>query len=222
LHNRGIDLSLSYTFDDVFGGQLRPSLDGSYILDWELDDFVIDGSTLAAGYDGIGYVNGTATGRSGQAVPEWRASFGLNYRFDIHNLNISAHFIPGITDEDTVKYNEQNSTNINAGDANGITPAACADTNPTSPPIPDGAGTGEYGGFCAGQRASLLAGKEIDDYLTIDMTYRVELPADIGVTLSVYNLLNEDPQFARTAVSYLSGFGSPLGRNYKLTLSKRF
>ena len=47
LRNQGIDVSLSYEFDNVFGGQLRPSLDGSYILDWELDGFTVADSTLA-------------------------------------------------------------------------------------------------------------------------------------------------------------------------------
>ena len=90
LRNQGIDVSLSYEFDNVLGGQLRPSLDGSYILDWELDGFTVADSTLAPGYDGIGFLNSTATGRLGQAVPEWRATFGLNYRFDIHNINIAS------------------------------------------------------------------------------------------------------------------------------------
>lgn len=235
LRNQGIDVSLSYEFDNVFGGQLRPSLDGSYILDWELDGFTVADSTLAPGYDGIGFLNSTATGRLGQAVPEWRATFGLNYRFDIHNINIAARFIPGITDEDTVKYGTSNmATNANIGDANGYaTSAACGTPQGiTSPPVPDGAGSAEYGtaansrpgtrGFCQGQVAALLAGKEIADYLTVDLNYRVNLPSETMLLFSIYNLLDEDPSFARTAVSYPSGFGNPLGRNYKLTLSKRF
>ncbi len=229
LSTRGIDVSLSYTFDDVFGGQLRPQIDGSYIFDWELDDFVVSDSTLATGYDGVGFVNGSI-GRIGQAVPEWRATFGVNYRHTIHNLNIAAHFIPGIVDEDPVKFGTSNlGTNANIGNANGF--SDCTQSGITSPPIPDGAGSAQYGGagsrpgtvgYCNSQVAALLAGKNLDDYLTVDMTYRVELPADIAMSLSIYNVFNEDPAFARTAVSYLSGFGNPLGRNYKLMLSKRF
>lgn len=235
LSSRGIDVSMSYTFEDVFGGELRPFVDGSYILEWELDDFVVAGSTLAEGYDGVGFVNGTSTGRIGQAVPEWRATFGLNYRWDIHNINIAAHFIPGITDEDTVKYGTSSlATNANIGDQNGFaTSAACATSQGiTSPPVPAGAGSADYGtgansrpgtrGYCQGQVAALLAGKQIDDYLTIDLNYRVNLPAETTLLFSIYNLLDEDPAFARTAVSYMSGFGNPLGRNYKMTLSKRF
>ena len=234
LMTRGIDVSMSYAFD-VLGGELRPSLDGSYVLDWELDDFVIGGSTLARGYDGVGYVNNTSTGRIGQSVPEWRATLGLNFRRDIHNLNIAAHFIPSIIDEDTVKYGESNrATNANIGDANGFTTVGgvCADTDPASPPVPAGSGSGEYGtgnsgapgtvGFCQGQVARLLAGKKIEDYLTVDLTYRVQLPAETGLSFSIFNLTDEEPSFARTAVSYMSGFGNPLGRSYKLQLSKRF
>jgi iron complex outermembrane receptor protein len=58
--------------------------------------------------------------------------------------------------------------------------------------------------------------------VTIDVTYRVRLPEETALSLSIFNLTDEDPSFARTAISYMSGFGSPLGRNFKLQLSKRF
>ena len=154
---------------------------------------------------------------------EWRATIGLNYRRDIHNLNIAARFLPSIVDEESAKFNESSrATNANIGDAAGFVNPACVDTNPTSPPVPAGSGTGEFGGFCQGQTTSLLAGSKIDSSVTIDMTYRVELPAETAVSFSIFNLTNEDPSFARTAISYMSGFGSPLGRSYKLQLSKHF
>ena len=53
-------------------------------------------------------------------------------------------------------------------------------------------------------------------------TYRVQLPAETSVSLSIFNVLNEDPAFARTAISYMSGFGNPLGRTFKLQLGKKF
>jgi len=223
LMTRGIDVAMSYTFENVFGGELRPSIDGSYVLDWELEAFKIGGAVLAPGYDGVGFVNNTTTGRIGQAVPEWRGTLGLNYRRDIHNLNIAAHFLPSIRDEEAAKFNESSrATNANIGDANGFTNPACVDTNPTSPPVPAGSGTGEFGGFCQGQVTSLLAGQKIDSSVTVDVTYRVRLPAETALSLSIFNLTDEDPSFARTAISYMSGFGNPLGRNFKLQLSKRF
>jgi len=235
LKTRGIDVSMNYRFDNVFGGELRPSIDASYILDWELEDFIVGGVPVARGYDGVGYVNNTSTGRIGQSIPEWRGTLGFNYRRDIHNLNVAARFLPSIVDEDTVKYGESNrATNANIGDGNGYTTVGgvCVDTDPSSPPVPAGAGSGEYGtgtsgapgtvGFCQAQVARLLAGKKIDSSVTIDMTYRVQLPAQTSVSLSVFNLTNEDPSFARTAISYQSGFGNPLGRNFKLQVGKRF
>jgi iron complex outermembrane receptor protein len=223
LMTRGIDVVMSYTFDNVFGGELRPSIDGSYVLDWELEEFKIGGSVLANGYDGVGFVNNTSTGRIGQAVPEWRGTLGLNYHRDIHNLNIAAHFLPSLRDEDSSKFIELNSaTNANVGDANGFTNAACADTNPTTPPVANGSGTGQFGTFCAGQNTRFLAGQEIDSSVTVDMTYRVQLPAETAMSLSIFNVTDEDPPFARTAISYLSGFGNPLGRSFKLQLSKQF
>lgn len=235
LKTRGIDVSMSYSFDNILGGELRPSLDASYILDWELEDFIVGGVPVATGYDGVGFVNNTSTGRNGQSVPEWRGTLSLNYRHGIHNLNVAARFLPGIVDEDTVKYGDSNrANNANIGDANGYTTVggACVDTDPSSPPVPGGAGSGEYGsgtsgaagtvGFCQAQVARLLAGKKIDGTTTVDMTYRVQLPAQTSVSLSVFNLTDQEPSFARTAISYQSGFGNPLGRNFKLQVGKRF
>jgi outer membrane receptor protein involved in Fe transport len=54
------------------------------------------------------------------------------------------------------------------------------------------------------------------------MTYRVQLPQELDVSFTIYNLLDDDPSFAREAISYDAGFGTPLGRNFKVALKKRF
>jgi hypothetical protein len=40
--------------------------------------------------------------------------------------------------------------------------------------------------------------------------------------LTIYNVLDTDPAFSRNAINYDAGFGSPLGRNFKLQIAKRF
>jgi iron complex outermembrane receptor protein len=240
LKTTGIDLSMGYTFDNVFGGQLRPSLDGSYYLDWELDDFVVAGVPVAEGYDGVGFKN-SSTGRLQLAVPEWRASFSLNYRWGRHNVNLSARFIPSVDNEDVAEFDASNDQNANIGDANGRT--AIAGTCPAIAPIttdlgdvPAGAGTGQYAtgtipagqpgagtrGFCANQNAAILSGLKIEEVTEVDLSYRVELPADMAMSLSIYNLLDDEPSFDRATVGYNAGFGSPLERNYKIGFSKKF
>jgi iron complex outermembrane receptor protein len=232
LTTSGIDLSARYLFDNVLGGQLTPSIEGTYVLSWDLDDFIIGGVKVANGYDGVGYVNGTAGGRLGQAIPQWRASFSVNYHLGDHNINIAARFIPSVKDEDTTRANPSNTTNANIGNAAGVVPTGAACVGPTtSPPVPTDAGTGAFGtssggtvGFCSAQNTAITAGNnKIESSFNIDLVYSIKLPAETTMYLSIFNLTDEDPSFWRgSSLSYGSGYGSPLGRNVKLAVSKKF
>jgi iron complex outermembrane receptor protein len=62
----------------------------------------------------------------------------------------------------------------------------------------------------------------IDDFLTHDLVYRVELPAQTIVTLSALNIFDKDPPFTRLDLSYEPFLANPLGRQIKLGASKRF
>jgi iron complex outermembrane receptor protein len=242
----GIDLSASYRFENFGGGMFTPSLDVSYILEWELSDHVVAGVPISPGYDGVGFRN-EETGRIGQAVPEWRASLGLNWRRNGHTLNLIARFIPSVKDEDEQQFASLPAHNANIGSDNGTTTTGtgaatvCSTVFPglasdlDNPPL--SAGSGDFGagstgltgvigsgtrGFCGAQNTRVLSGQKIKSMFNLDLTYRVELPWETDVSFSIYNLLNEEPSFTRDGVTYHSGFGSPLERNFKMTLSKRF
>jgi iron complex outermembrane receptor protein len=245
LHTSGIDFNATFVFDGVLGGTLTPSLDVSYVLKWALDAFVVGGVTVTPAYDGVGFRNTSAT-RNGQGVPEYRATFALNYHNGIHNLNISARYLPSVIDDNIANFNETGARNANVG-VNGATTAAGActgayatDTNPTSNlgGTPAGAGTGLYGanptiptavggaagtvGYCSNQNTAILSGQEVKALTNVDLTYRLNLPAETDLALTIYNLLDTDPAFARNPINYDAGFGSPLGRNLKLQVVKRF
>jgi iron complex outermembrane receptor protein len=67
-----------------------------------------------------------------------------------------------------------------------------------------------------------LLGKEIDEYMTHDLNYRVELPWNTRLLASVENLTDEDPPFVRLELAYDPFTASALGRIYKIGLTKRF
>ena len=237
----GIDFSASYQFDEVFGGSFRPSLDLTYNLKWELGDFVIGGVPVAKGYDGLGYKNGS-TGRVAMPIPEWRGGIGLLYNKGRHTVNILATYVPSVINENPDDFDASHDQNANIGDASGRTTTttggvtSCTNTSTglTSDlnQIPAGAGSGEFGtgsvgavgtrGFCGNNNTRILSGQKIEGTANVDLTYLVELPAEMTMSLTVYNLLDETPSFDRASVAYNSGFGSPLQRNYKLSFSKRF
>ncbi len=65
-------------------------------------------------------------------------------------------------------------------------------------------------------------GKQVGSFLTHDATYRLEMPRSMTLSASVLNLTDRDPPFARLDLNYDTFLGNPLGRQFKLTLAKRF
>jgi iron complex outermembrane receptor protein len=64
---------------------------------------------------------------------------------------------------------------------------------------------------------------EIGSYFTTDLVYRLALPSDLTLTGAVFNLADRDPPSVRLAdYNYDPFFGNPIGRAFKLGLSKQF
>ena len=69
---------------------------------------------------------------------------------------------------------------------------------------------------------AITAGKTIDSTMFHDLSYLLQMPWDTTLSLTVENLTDEDPSFARLDLSYDPFTSSALGRTYKLGLRKRF
>ena len=88
--------------------------------------------------------------------------------------------------------------------------------------VPAGAGTGDFGSFCAGYNTAILSGRRVDAYFNLDLVYRVNVTDNLMMSLNVSNVTDEDPSFARNQLAYDSGYGSPLGRTFELGASYKF
>ena len=55
-----------------------------------------------------------------------------------------------------------------------------------------------------------------------DVTLLWEAPYDTRVSFSVTNIFDEDPPFARTDLNYDALTADPLGRTFKIGISKTF
>lgn len=89
LSTSGLDLVASYKIDsDV--GSFSPSINATYILDYELID------PQAGVIDGAGKRNFSNIGTSS---PELRANLGLNWQNDIHSANIFVRYISSYDDD---------------------------------------------------------------------------------------------------------------------------
>jgi iron complex outermembrane receptor protein len=67
-----------------------------------------------------------------------------------------------------------------------------------------------------------MTGFHIPGFTTLDFTLRIGLPMETDLTLSVLNLLDEEPGFARLDYNYDPFTANPLGRNFKVGLRKEF
>ncbi|MDO9223927.1 MAG: TonB-dependent receptor [Caulobacter sp.] len=65
-------------------------------------------------------------------------------------------------------------------------------------------------------------GKEIESTFISDLTYRARLPGETTLVISVDNLFDADPAFARLDLNYDPFTGDPLGRTFKFSLTKQF
>jgi iron complex outermembrane receptor protein len=63
----------------------------------------------------------------------------------------------------------------------------------------------------------------IGSYFTTDLVYRLSLPSDLAITGAVFNVADRDPPVVRlTDYNYDPFFGNPVGRLFKLGVSKQF
>jgi iron complex outermembrane receptor protein len=73
-----------------------------------------------------------------------------------------------------------------------------------------------------GATFTVPAGKTIKAQVLTDLAYRVFLPWDTTMTLTVTNIFDKDPSFARLDLNYDPFTGDPLGRTFKFGLRKKF
>ncbi|WP_232308141.1 TonB-dependent receptor domain-containing protein [Tsuneonella dongtanensis] len=77
-------------------------------------------------------------------------------------------------------------------------------------------------GYIDQRQATTATGYKIPSFTTIDFTARIGLPLQTDLLLSVYNLADKDPGFARLDYNYDPFTANPLGRNFKIGLRKQF
>ena len=82
--------------------------------------------------------------------------------------------------------------------------------------------TDPYVATAATNNQALLQGKRIGSFFTVDFNYRLQLPYDTTATLSVDNIGDTDPPFARLDLSYDPFTANPYGRTVRFSLRKKF
>lgn len=91
----GIDLSVMHVFPGVMDGELVLGADISYVLEYKLADFVLDGELVSTGYDAVGFTN---YDRFPGTISDWRGTFFANYNRGRANIRYEVTYIDGVKD----------------------------------------------------------------------------------------------------------------------------
>ncbi|WP_309603992.1 TonB-dependent receptor domain-containing protein [Phenylobacterium sp.] len=190
LDTSGIDATIDYTIDDVFGGELGFGAAASYVLKYDIGEFTAGGVTIDAAYSAKGFTN---YNRLPGTIPEWRGNFYANFNRGIHNLRATLNYVDGAKDNRTPIFVQ-----------NGPSGTACSAASSNPPCVP------------------ITFGLTVDKFVTLDLTYRVELPWNSTLSISALNIFDKAPSAARIEYSYDPYIGNPYGRTVKVVASKKF
>lgn len=96
IQTSGIDFRATQVIDDVFNGQtLTLGADGTYVIEYVVADFDIEGVAIAGG-DRVGQFNRSNFSRS---LPQWKANAFVNLEVGDHNFRVVGRHTTDYADE---------------------------------------------------------------------------------------------------------------------------
>ncbi|HEX7759072.1 MAG TPA: TonB-dependent receptor [Caulobacteraceae bacterium] len=94
----GLDFSVDYRIEDVWGGTVRVGGDATWVHKYSTGAQSVAGVLVQAPFNGVGFLNYQTTA---YPLPQWKGSVFLEYSHGIHNLRATVHYIEGYTDQRT-------------------------------------------------------------------------------------------------------------------------
>ncbi|MGB3724025.1 MAG: TonB-dependent receptor [Pacificimonas sp.] len=92
---RGFDFAINYDIDAGFG-VVSLGGQGTYNMDYDIDDFEVNGVVVQPGFDAVGFGNYF---REPGSIPEWRANAYVNVNTGGLNARYTLNYIDGVFDE---------------------------------------------------------------------------------------------------------------------------
>jgi iron complex outermembrane receptor protein len=91
----GIDFQASYDAE-LGGGQVQAGLSGSYVIEYEVDDVVVEGVTVQPAYDAAGLLNYQTTA---YPLPQLKGQAWLQGAIGAHSLRLQVNHVDSYTDQ---------------------------------------------------------------------------------------------------------------------------
>jgi len=231
----GIELGANHRIKSmIYGGTVNLTADLTWNLKNRSTDIFYYGSLVASGTDNIGTLN---DGFSNFANI-WGGNLGLNYNHGKHNVRLTWRWQSSVVDNSGLglaaastpvlggiysNLNPLDNTTCNTAQGGlGIPFVPQPHTNEQITNIVGDVLVGEQG-FNLNCVIGDLNGYKVHGQAIGAVTYRVELPADTTLTVSVDNILGTAPAFARFIDNYnpFAAMG-PDGRTVKVQVQKKF
>lgn len=92
----GFDVSVKYTFDDLWGGELSIGADSTILDKYDVSAFTFGGVQIFGDYSAKGFANQE---RFPGLVSEMRSILHVNYAREPFNVRYEARFVKGVTDD---------------------------------------------------------------------------------------------------------------------------
>ncbi len=176
----GIDFQASYDAE-LGGARTQVGVSGSYVIEYEVDDVVVEGIPVQPSFDAAGLLNYQTTA---YPLPQWKGQAWLQSSFGDHSMRLQVNYVDSYEDQ-------------RGADVFGPNAAALAG-------------------------ASVTEGKVIESYATVDATWRWQALDRTALSVALFNLLDEEPPFARLDQNFDPFTASPLGFTAKLGVSQAF
>ena len=91
----GLDFQASY--DATLGAvDMQLGVTGSYVIDYEIDDVVVEGSTVQPAYDAAGLLNYQTTA---YPLPRWKGQAWLQGAMGDHQVRLQVNYVDSYTDQ---------------------------------------------------------------------------------------------------------------------------
>jgi len=94
----GVDFLVDYDFGEVLGGDLRVGTSATYIAEYQVEDFLVEGVAVEAAFDAVGKLNYQLGPTS---LPQWKSSTFLEYTYGWQNFRLTWNYIDSYVDQRT-------------------------------------------------------------------------------------------------------------------------
>ncbi len=193
---QGFDLAATYIMPDVIedGDNFTFNVAGTYNLNYKVSKQVVEGVTIIPAFEAAGELN--VGNGSVVSLPRFKGSFFAQYNTGPHNLRFTANYVGSMRDSNSpISSRAAIFTIAQAG-------FTCVPPDTTS---------------CLSR-----SGMTVAPWITFDLAYQYDW-AEQGLlfNLTLNNIFDKDPPFARTDYSYDAFTANPLGRTIKIGVTAK-